>query len=58
MRKSVEDIVVAIGVLVFGIVLISLGIYLIEEVIIGVTLIICGTVFDVYALQFLTRRGK
>lgn len=58
MKKSVEDKIVAVGLLIFGIALIVLGIFLKERIIATVALTICGTIFDVYALQFLSKKGK
>ena len=58
MKKSVEEKVVAIGLLIFGLASIAIGMFLIKAVFPAIILAICGTVLDVYALQYLSKKGK
>ena len=55
-RDKFETIVAGVGTLIFGIFLIILGIVVHDKLWFTVLMTITGTIFSVYALQYLTKK--
>ena len=56
MKKEIEEKIAGICTLLFGIVLIALGIIIHDKLWFTVLMTSIGTIFSIYALQYLTRK--